>query len=274
MIENLKKREKSQEEKDLIVKNIESNYKMDYDREIERPEVILSFWNEKNQQYYFMGTMGGLTVISGAPKSRKSFFMSMILGTLASRSPIYQPINTELKGINNKIVYIDTEQAEWHLQRTIKTIKRDAPLTYDNVTVISAVKMENHKELVDYIEMKAQDPEVSVIAIDNIGDIIDNINDVAESKKVVKLLLRLASENNVHIIITLHRNKTSDVLGGHAGSILLQKAETVFDIKFLNDTTSMVRLDRSRNMGFNPFTFTIDEDVNITTAYDTEEYEK
>jgi hypothetical protein len=97
--------------------------------------------------------------------------------------------------------------------------------------------------------------------IDGVADLLEDFNDVGQSSKIINSLMRLSAENDVAIINVLHTNKRKDdsEMKGHLGSLLLQKASDVFEVKRNGDTFNVTESD-CRNIAIPDFSFSIGGD--------------
>ena len=73
-------------------------------------------------------------------------------------------------------------------------------------------------------------PNVGLVVIDGIRDLMLDINNSTEATKLVGDLMQWTSEQNIHIQTVLHLNKGDDNARGHIGTELNNKAETVLQI--------------------------------------------
>ena len=82
-------------------------------------------------------------------------------------------------------------------------------------------------------------PNVGLVVIDGIRDLMLDINNSTEATKLVGDLMQWTSEQNIHIQTVLHLNKGDDNARGHIGTELNNKAETVLQIT--KDNTMLER---------------------------------
>ena len=84
---------------------------------------------------------------------------------------------------------------------------------------------------------------------------------MGQSSKIINSLMKLSAENDVAIINVLHTNKRKDDsdMKGHLGTLLLQKASDVFEVK-KNDSTFNVTESDCRNITIPDFSFSIGVD--------------
>ena len=115
------------------------------------------------------------------------------------------------------------------------------------------------KRIIEY--MLENMPEVGLLIIDGIRDLMYDINSPSESTDLINLLMRWSSGYNLHIHTVLHLNKGDDNTRGHIGTELNNKAETVLQItKSTQDgNISEVKAMHIRDRDFEPFAFRIND---------------
>jgi hypothetical protein len=106
-------------------------------------------------------------------------------------------------------------------------------------------------------------PELGLVVIDGIRDMVYDINSPGESTKVISLLMTWTGERNIHIHTILHQNKGDENARGHIGTELSNKAETVLQVEkdSKNPDISTVKTAHIRAVDFEPFAFRINEEA-------------
>ena len=104
-------------------------------------------------------------------------------------------------------------------------------------------------------------PNVGLVVIDGIRDLMLDINNSTEATKLVGDLMQWTSEQNIHIQTVLHLNKGDDNARGHIGTELNNKAETVLQITKDNTMPerSIVAPSIIRSKPFEKFAFRLKE---------------
>lgn len=212
---------------------------------------------------FVLGTLGNFSLIQGKAKSRKSFFVSALAAAGVS---IVDACGRFRGYMNGKcVVYIDTEQGDFHAHRVKSRIHHMAGLPLDNNT-----------PLVRYFQLRSADSnkerlvlsQVAIASIQNIGILIldgvvdlmsKGVNDEEEATEMASRLLKWSSELNCHIICVLHENKNDRNAKGHLGAYLVQKAETVYSVTREDDDT-VISAEYTRNKSFPDIKMTIDDD--------------
>ena len=201
---------------------------------------------------------GDIQAIKAKSKNGKSFLCSILIASMLGCTD-FGFTGTEA---NACVLYVDTEQNE---RNTAKLAKRvHALLGWGRGT--------NHAEFHAYSLRKVDAAQrllrirrgimahhPTAVFIDGIADLIQDFNDVGQSTRVINELLRLSAENDCAIICVLHTNKAKDDNGmkGHLGTMLLQKASDVFEVKKNGSTFNVTETD-CRNLPIDDFAFVID----------------
>lgn len=205
------------------------------------------------------GTLGNFSVIIGKAKSRKSF-----VATLLSAATLNEvgSIRGHLPPDKNRVLYFDTEQAEYHVSRVAQRIAKLA----DEPSRLSVYRL-RECSTAERLEMVAHAlnhfENVGLVVIDGIRDLaVKGINDEETATELADMLLYFSGEKRVHIIVLLHQNKGDNHARGHLGTELINKAETVVTVTkdSLNQEISIISPEFVRNREFEPFAIIIDEE--------------
>lgn len=211
-------------------------------------------------------TLGNFSASAGKEKSKKTFNVSALTASLLSGKSIlnYKPnIPTD----RNKVLYIDTEQSNYHCQRVAKRIRELADTgldELDNRLIFLALRKYTPEQRIGIIEQAIYDNgDVFLVIIDGLRDLVLDINSPSEATKIMTKLLTWTDEMNIHIHCVLHLNKGDDNTRGHLGTELNNKSETILQItKDVQDkNTSIVSAKSIRDMGFDDFAFFINNDA-------------
>ncbi|WP_124641620.1 AAA family ATPase [Amniculibacterium aquaticum] len=207
------------------------------------------------------GSLGNFSLITGKAKSRKSFFLSMIAGALLS-CDTNATITGHLPNDKKKVLYFDTEQGEYHVQKLHKRIGAIAGENFDNLKVYRFRGFEPTKrlELIDYAIKTTEN--LGYVFIDGIRDLTYSINDEQQATLLSTYLLQWTEEYNIHITTVLHQNKGDTNARGHLGTELVNKAQTVLSISRAKDNKdiSLIEVTESRDKDFDGLAFEIDSD--------------
>lgn len=186
------------------------------------------------EKEHTFGTKGNFSVIIGKAKSKKSFFLSVIVKKWLQENP------------NEVCLYFDTEQA---IYDATKQIKRVISNNSNNI-IPHSLRKYSPKERLAIIEHVIENTEkVGLIIIDGIRDLITSINDESEATMINTKLLNWTHEYNSHIITIIHQNKGDGHARGHVGTELTNKAELVLSITkdADNEKRSEVKINDGRS---------------------------
>jgi hypothetical protein len=254
---------------DLLMESYETELKVDATEKIPHPEPILSLGTKTYEtkdgtiEYPLaLGTKGNFTFVQAPPKSKKTFFISLL-------SAVYMKGNLDsfagnLKGYrgNDNLIHFDTEQSLFHCQMVFKR-----PLDMTDIDISKyhtyALRQLDFKERIQFIEhvlyKKLEGKNIGLVIIDGIADLCSDVNNIEESNNVVQKLMKWTKELNCHIITVIHSNFGSDKPTGHLGSFLEKKTETQIQLELntVNKQLVTVSCKRSRNAPFENFSFKV-----------------
>jgi len=243
--------------------------KIDFSTPIEYPPVALSLGSvvvktdEGNTVVPVpVGTFGNFSMIAGPPKTKKSFFISMLVSAFLSGKNKYCG---DIRGHRNdkEVLHIDTEQGEWHCQRSFKRADDMANVDHSKKYYTFGLRTISFKERIDFIEycLTKKYKDIGLIVIDGIADLVSDVNDLEQSNACVQKLMEWSAKYDCHIITVIHSNFGSDKATGHLGSFLMKKTETEIHLEANNVNTDWVTVHckRSRGYAFNSFSFKVNE---------------
>tara|TARA_R110000851_G_scaffold3301_2_gene13373 strand:+ start:350 stop:1189 length:840 start_codon:yes stop_codon:yes gene_type:complete len=257
-------------EHDMLMQFIIDDCYVNTKKSLEYPPVALSFGEKliksKTGDSLLpipIGTYGNLSVVTAPPKTKKTFFISLLASVYLSGSNIY---GGKIKGHRNKghLLHIDTEQGLWHCQKVFKRVfdmdKGVDPSIYHTFG-LRAIGYKTRLQFIEYyLQTKINTP--SLVIIDGIADLVSDVNNLEESNAVVQKLMQWSALYNCHIINVIHQNFGSTKLGtGHLGSFLEKKAETVISLEAntVNKEWVTVKCKRSRGYAFETLSFEVNE---------------
>lgn len=209
------------------------------------------------------GSYGDFSCIVGASKSRKTFFLSMVLaGYIGGNANI---LNPSIKGHNTKdkfVISIDTEQSRFHTQRVQRRVLEMVGANYDMYKTFS-LRQYNPQERFQFIDWLVNESEfkgnIGLMSIDGFVDLVTDFNSLEQSTGLTDRLLQWTALGNMHITGILHKNFGTSKPVGHVGSSVLKKAETVVFIEKENEMT-IAKCEYSRNLAFGDIIFTVNDD--------------
>lgn len=234
-----------------IPKFTEVTQEVDYKQLLDKHLIKIDEVYEKPDPVYNDGftdvlTKGNISLIQGKAKSKKTFFIILLQHLILKAN----------KNINNITVF-DTEQTYYHSQLITKRLMQmnDDYQKCFLVNVRQLSKAERINFVIWYIENYTPD----LLIIDNIRDMIIDFNDLGMSDEVLTKLVNVAEKTGTHISCVLHENKKDDNARGHLGSELVQKSETVIQLKGIEDGAEIIP-NYTRNKPFKNGAFKINND--------------
>lgn len=239
----------------LSLSKVKKYFEVDFESEIIEPTPVIRF------NTIPIGCLGDFTLITGKPKTRKTFLIGLIVSSLYSETG-GDIITGSLPPYQDRIAYFDTEQSEFELRRASLRIK-----SLIGNCIPDELKIYNLRELAHNVKRKfiedvvEADEKIGLVVIDGIRDLITDINDPKQATSISEWLLYLTSTYNVHIITVLHQNKADGNARGHIGTELNNKASSVISVSVDNKdkSTSIVSAEYMRGKDFESFGFRINE---------------
>ncbi len=211
---------------------------------------------------YILGTLGNFSLVTGKAKSKKSFFINIAVSATVSGQVTCNKFKSELPKEQQTVLYFDTEQGKYHVQLALKRICKQTGIaepTNLKVYGLRSYKPSDRLKLIEYAIYNI--PNIGLVVIDGIKDLINSINNEEEATMISSKLLKWTEEKNIHIINVLHQNKTSEHARGHIGTELINKSETVLSINVDDGDRqiSVMTPEQTRNKEPQPFAFRINE---------------
>lgn len=235
---------------------------------VERPPVAVDVFT--GVESFVLGSMGNFVLIQGKAKSRKSYFVSAVAAAALADGVVADA----LRGyIGDKVVlYIDTEQGDYHAARGKKRILTMAGLNpnqnHDRLKYFKFRGLERNRERLAFVEFAlTRIPNIGLVIIDGIVDLASKgVNDEEEATEIASRLLKWTADYNCMLVAILHENKNDRNAKGHLGAYLVQKAESVVGVaKNEHDAAaSTITPEYTRNIEFPTLTMRVNNDDTIT----------
>lgn len=209
-----------------------STFKVNFQHEVSQTIVFTI-------QEQIILTLGSLLVITGKPKARKSTYLHTFLGSAIKGESVWG-IRATLPEERKKVVLIDTEQSLYDLHTSVKRMSRNfgIDLSGNFFTVYTARALEVASIMTLIETICKNNPDCSLIAVDGLVDLVNDINDVREAKSSVNFLKNIADSYNVAILGVLHQNKATNFSLGHLGSFLSRFAQSELSVVKNEDGSS------------------------------------
>lgn len=179
-----------------------------------------------------VATLENIIVFSGLPKAGKSSFLSAAVASAFVPYSIFS-IATFLPEKRKSICYIDTESSEWDFYRVIERIKatipqKKMPKTFTGYTMRDLGANEIKEYLEYYLSIH---PEVSIVYIDGLLDLLTDYNDVSESRQLINWLKKITAVYKVLIVGVVHTGKKDNNTLGHFGSMIDRYCQSVLTVE-------------------------------------------
>ena len=227
------------------------------------PEIAWEIRDDNSEEFNILGTHGNFSLVKGKAKSKKSFFINMATAAAVGKGLLQNKLRSPLKDGFNQVLYFDTEQSKYHVQRAVKRICTQIDVDIPNNLNTYGLRKSSPSERLKLVEYAIENtPNLGFVVIDGIRDLITSINDETEASNIASKLLKWTEEYNIHIVVVLHENPGSDKARGHIGTELMNKAETVIALQVdkYDENVSIVSAGFCRNKAFKPFAFTITDE--------------
>ena len=254
--------------KDIETERIEQHkikrlqYKIDVNEVIPKPQIAISLANTKTDGYAILGTLGNFSVIIGKAKAKKSFFINIAVSTALSKDLILERFKSDLPNDKSEVLYFDTEQGKYHVQKAVKRICSQINEPEPKNLHTYFLRSLTPSERLEFIQNEIySNDKIGFVVIDGIKDLVTSINDEEQATNIASKLLKWTEERNIHIVTVLHQNKSDTNARGHIGTELINKAETVLEVaKSETDSNiSIVTPQQCRNIEPEVFAFEINE---------------
>lgn len=209
-----------------------------------------------------VGTYGNFSFVQAPPKSKKTFFVSLLASVYLSGGNNF---GGKLKGHREGrcLMHFDTEQGHWHAQRVFKRVQDMSNTKEVGCYHTYALRTIGYKERLQFIEhcLEQNKGKNGLVIIDGVADLVSDVNNLEESNLCVQKIMQLSAKYDCHIITVIHSNYGSDKPTGHLGSFLEKKTENQIqlEINTVNKDWITVSCKRSRGYAFETFSFSINE---------------
>lgn len=231
-------------------------------REKLKPPAIVISIQEDSKEENIIGTLGNFSLVIGKAKSKKTFFIALAVATAISKDMIFNKFKGHLPEKKKTVLYFDTEQGKYHVQKALKRICTLTGIEEPENLKVYGLRSKKPADRLKLIEHAIKnEPNLGMVIIDGIKDLIKSINDESESTMIASKLLKWTEVKGIHIMTVLHQNKSDTNARGHIGTELVNKAETVISITVdkKNKNVSIVEAEQVRDKAFETFGFSIDE---------------
>ena len=253
----------------LIMEALENECSIDAKTNIDYPPVALSFGEKtiktKNGNINFpipLGTYGNFSVVAAAPKTKKTFFISLLTSVYLGQQNSF---GGNLKGHRNKksVIHIDTEQGKWHCQKVFKRVLDMNKTDYSKFYHTFGLRTLNYKTRIEFIEycLEHKVKNTGLLVLDGIADLVSDVNNIEESNACVQKIMEWSAKYNCHILCVIHSNFGTNKMTGHLGSAIQKKTETEIQLEAntIHKEWITVKCHKSRGYTFETFSFKVNE---------------
>lgn len=233
-------------------------YKISHTKQYKQPPVCIEFINKNGESAQF-ASLGNFSAIIGKAKSRKTFSLCLYLSAAIKKDSTNDRVKVTLPTDKQRIVLVDTEQAEYDVSRVshrILTLAEETDPQNFDVYSFRALTPDDRLFMIEKLIYSTDD--LGILVIDGIRDLIKDINSPEEATTISSKLLKWTQERNIHIITIIHQNKGDNNARGHVGTEIINKSEAVISVEKDNEI-SIVRPEFVRGKDFEPFAFAIDD---------------
>jgi hypothetical protein len=263
-------------EQNKDIRSILNKYIVKAGASVPMPEIVLSFCDVDGNNKRMVMTRKNISCVTAQAKVGKTFLVKLILSTVIKKGVFQNRLHSELPQGRDKILYIDTEQSEFHVVLGLNQIKEmlteefEQELNRVSVYQFDAVSTLNRLE---YVKWLIYNENPDFVVLDGISDLALDTNNLKEADELVTNLRIWATENDCHILNVIHQNP-NDIqtkMKGHLGTKLQDKSEIVIGVSIdkENDTNRIVQSLASRNRKPDPFEFAIQENgIPVINEYE------
>lgn len=179
-----------------------------------------------------VGTMHNFISFTGLPKAGKSVFLSAAIASAFAPYSIYS-IATFLPKDRRGLLLMDTESSEDDFYKQMARIRKNLgrePPKKDFHAFMLRDRVAN--EIREYTEYYLQiHPEISIVYIDGMLDLLMNYNDERESKGVIDWLKHLTTNYGVLLVGVVHTGKKDNHTLGHFGSMIDRYCQSILIVE-------------------------------------------
>jgi hypothetical protein len=172
-------------------------------------------------QENIIGTATNFVALTGLPKTSKSTIISAFIASFITGRAV---LDFKLQAHEDKfkIALFDTEQSAYDFSRSVTRIQKFTG--YDTAGIFQffdafLCREDNSQNILRLIDTYLnQTPNLAILIIDGLLDLIDSMNDETASKRLITTLKRWGKKHNILIITVLHLGKKDQSSIGHIGS--------------------------------------------------------
>lgn len=212
-----------------------------YGDRYEKPQPLIKYVN-RAQEYTYINR-GGLSGVFGKQKSRKTFYLSLLMAAAVGNTVIDDKLRGYSHGLNH--LWFDTEQTKYYTSMIPYRVVKKLNLKHhpENFKMYSIKKYstEDRIKIIQHEIENTHNP--GLVIIDGVRDIIKNFNHLEEVTELINNLMRWSDTTNAHICLALHINPLKkgedEKPRGHLGTEIQNKVEASVVIEKRKEDPSM-----------------------------------
>lgn len=181
---------------------------------------------------------GDISMISGKPKAGKSTITKMVLATALMKEVPDDldtlTIRSNYAG-NDYVIYIDTEQNPadtFQFYNEVLEIAGQKENPPKNFIVLNWRDLDYTECMEHLVSLFHTLPNIHMIVLDGITDLIPSANDETSSVILVRYLMKESTLRNACIIAVIHENGESGKMRGHIGAEAARKCQGTISIRY------------------------------------------
>jgi hypothetical protein len=236
------------------LKRILEGCRIDVSDRIPEPESCLEIVSGPEKT--MIATLGNFSAIIGKAKSKKTFLISMAISSAVRGQIVMEKFKSSLPEGKSRVLFFDTEQSRYHVQKVVRRICLLSEINEPENLLCFALRPMDTKTRIELIEYALETiPDIGLVVIDGIRDLVMDINDPKEATIIVTKLMQWTETKGIHIMTALHQNKGDTNARGHLGTEIINKAETIISVTkdAQNSQISVVEAEYLREKEFPPF---------------------
>ncbi|MBQ8070101.1 MAG: AAA family ATPase [Bacteroidales bacterium] len=221
-----------------------------YPGERPQPENLISVNGES------FAPRGEICLVTGKQKVGKSAFIAAMIAAAISGAAVLniEPIAPL------RVLLVDTEQGDAPLAQHVERISRLSGKEIsrnDDTFQVMSLRRSNAEECVRLIEQSLRECPRDLVVIDGARDLVEDTNDLAASREIVRRLMKWGSEYDAAVVVVAHMRPDGMKVDGHIGSELQRK---VYASILLEDTDGSIKVSPAdyRGAPFDEYYFTRD----------------
>lgn len=194
----------------------------------ERPQEVLWYRGQ------IIGTEGSFSYLIGKEGTGKSYVLSCMAAAVLRQGDVLCFSGAMPYG-KSKVLFVDTEQTKFYeenvYRRILSLAGRGEDEDDENLLYIEAADLTDEQLCEEIKKLLKEEPKIGYIIIDNAGDLVEDINNITETKKNArKWLPSLCRQHGVHATVVMHENRSDRNGQGWQGSYLKKGCESAMRV--------------------------------------------